>query len=672
MEIKQLSHENTSYNEFLNQKYKEEGIKRRELAKRLKINRFRFWLMERGYIKPNKNDVKKISEYYNIDYSYYLEGIRSYPAEINDKKKMKITIWLLHLFSKKWCKIALVCITLSLLGTIIGIDLASNDKTKITYYDKTVVDVWEGIKEKGSNDVSLTNYSFPVITDVYKLDDKTDKAVITKSIYSNTLTITFDEIYWTDDYRYFFEFRNIEGSYYKFRVDVLNYNTNEINHCYALISENDYKIESSNNKIGNVEDILKNNDFNSDFSDLIREKLQIDTSFYFIADNMAEADAAFAKAFNITALIMVLSLILFIVFTFITLYALIYGVKKGEVLTFDHSDKLLGIEFKHNKVKKDIKFTPFIPETAVRILGILLVLLGAFRIVVLAMNVEEYSIDNKQMADFLLSIQMFGMFIMFFINFDIYMDDERLIRNIILYIMTFAIIYFFEVIITGFMTGSQSIFTSISPMLNLPNPFGSAACYFLMMLFLFFTPKWVKNKKVLIAYRSMTIIPMSFIIVSFIIANFDMFFGTSINNEWVELFFRGDRFTLSILAMSYLVFLFFLRLYFKRKYGEEEAFKIFSGNRYIMFKNLMASGLILFIWIIEMICRNNARLNAIGIGKNIYLILFIPVLLFYHPHKGARKTAVDVSIITVYALSLVIIYIAAAITGLISVFQGNA
>ena len=91
-----------------------------------------------------------------------------------------------------------------------------------------------------------------------------------------------------------------------------------------------------------------------------------------------------------------------------------------------------------------------------------------------------------------------------------------------------------------------------------------------------------------------------------------------------------------------------------------------------MFKNLMASGLILFIWIIEMICRNNARLNAIGIGKNIYLILFIPVLLFYHPHKGARKSIVDISIITVYALSLVIIYIAAAITGLISVFQGNA
>lgn len=656
----------TSYNDFLYQKRKQLNIKRKEFAKLLGIGRFRFYLIERGYVKPNKKEIELISKYFDIDFNYYLEGIRSYPTEINDKKKMKITVWLLHIFSKRWFRIFITAFGASLLAAIIALVFVNN-RSKISYYDTKVIDVWSGVLDKGSSNISLTDYNYPMITYVIEEDEDHSKAVMIKSFYGSTLSLTFNEIFWYEDYRYYFYYSNYYDNTITYTVSFLNYIDNSTSTIKVEYSNGEYKIKNYlAEDVGPLDKLLEKNDPGVDFENLILSKLGISISFEELVSSMRETDIEFSKVNSWVALALLICFALLLIVIFVALYAFIYGVKKGEILVFNHSDKLLGIEFGHQKVKKDIKFTPFIPEIAVRLLGILLVFFGAFRVVFLSSNVAEYSLDNMKMAEILLSIQMFGMFVIFFVNFDIFMDDERLLRNIILYTMAFLLIYVFETILIQLLEFSNSILSTVSSRLNLPNPFGTAACYFLMILFLFFTPKWVNTKKKLIIYRLMVLVPISFIIVSFIISNFDTFYGTSINNDWAEMFFRGDRFTLSILAMGYLISLFFLRLYFKRKYGEEQSAKIFVGNRFILIKNLMASGWILFIWIFEMIFSGNAKLNSIGIGINRYLILFIPVLLLYHPHKGARKTAVDVAVLSLYVFVLVAVYISAVLVAITS------
>ena len=75
---------NISYNQFLFEKRKELKLSRRKFAKLLKISKFRYKLLENGYIKPAKRDIRKISAYFDIDFNLYLEGFNSYPSTINN------------------------------------------------------------------------------------------------------------------------------------------------------------------------------------------------------------------------------------------------------------------------------------------------------------------------------------------------------------------------------------------------------------------------------------------------------------------------------------------------------------------------------------------------------------------------------------------------------------
>ena len=90
------------------------------------------------------------------------------------------------------------------------------------------------------------------------------------------------------------------------------------------------------------------------------------------------------------------------------------------------------------------------------------------------------------------------------------------------------------------------------------------------------------------------------------------------------------------------------------------------GNRFIILKNLMTSIIVLGVWIFEIIFSGNASLNKIGIGINTHIILLLPILLLYHPHKGPRNLAVDYTTLFLYFVSLAYGYLLAVIIFAIS------
>ena len=85
-----IDNDKKSYNYFLYQERIKLNLKRRKFAKHLKIRPLRYSFIERGYFKPKKKEIQKISNYLGIDYSIYMEGLSSYPTELPEKQKTKI------------------------------------------------------------------------------------------------------------------------------------------------------------------------------------------------------------------------------------------------------------------------------------------------------------------------------------------------------------------------------------------------------------------------------------------------------------------------------------------------------------------------------------------------------------------------------------------------------
>lgn len=116
---------------------------------------------------------------------------------------------------------------------------------------------------------------------------------------------------------------------------------------------------------------------------------------------------------------------------------------------------------------------------------------------------------------------MVGMFLLYFIDFDIFLDDKRVFRNVVLDFLIFIALYVVETLIMiGLKSSDNIILNELESKLTIPNNFGTITCYFLMMLTLFYTPKQIKTDKGILRYRLLTIIPITIIVVNTLIYHF--------------------------------------------------------------------------------------------------------------------------------------------------------
>ena len=129
----------------------------------------------------------------------------------------------------------------------------------------------------------------------------------------------------------------------------------------------------------------------------------------------------------------------------------------------------------------------------------------------------------------------------------------------------FIFIYLLEGYLLSSISYEESVISMVLENFTFPNPFFTATMYFLIIVFLFLTPNYITTKKRLIIYRCMALIPIFVILIAFFLSKSDIIFGFTFKNYWIKQLFVGDRFSLSILAISYLVIIFFVRLYYKKK-----------------------------------------------------------------------------------------------------------
>ncbi len=685
----------TSYNELLYQKRMEKGMSKREFARFLGVPTLFYRYYENGYVKPGKKYVERISDKLGIDYSLNFVGAASYPSELPEEMT-KFEKWYRRLLSKLWVKIVLV-VFLLLSITTIGVSFYKNNEITShadQYYSEKYLQFVSEVKEKGSMTFSLLHEL--TRPEIHISDDEKYVSISTSSETFAIRDLNAYIRYKGDDYSIYYIVPNsAKGATEYLMVQYIDYvNLEKYISSFNIVDskfvftdsitlENGNPVESSAEIYQTVKEkmLSKIENVNTDLTSLIKEKTGMEYDFYneLLIDHKEGANKnLFAEIMSLAMGIIGIGLTG--LFLFAILFSFFFGIKEEkkklelgriDTMSIESENKTRGSpntvteKQKENiaMMKKDIPFFPFLPETVLEIIGICLIALGSVRIF-LNLEMLFYSSGVTQEMYNQTSTNLFrlftvGMFLLYFIDFDIFLDDSRSLRNFFLYGIVFFGLYFIECILIEYLAKTRGLIFILRDYYVVPNNFGTISCYFGIMFFLFYTPKNINTKKKTIIFRLMCLIPIAWIIASSVI--FENYKAMGLDfNTWQVYFFDSERPQFSLLCVSYLVGLYLIRLYFKKKYGQEAAKRFFNGNRFYYIKNIFICLIVAAIAVNEY-CLRNYTSNIKGIGSYYQIVYLIPMLLFYHPHLGKRCKPLDYFTLILYGLFFSFGYLLAAI-----------
>ena len=638
-----------SYNLFLYRKRKALGLGMRAFARKLHIGLFRYHLIENGYIKPSRKDISVISSVLETDYAPFTEGLASYPEEkpeTGEKFRKLYDFYGSRVFR---CVMVLFCLAslFFLVASRIDYSAVRNDPSR--YFSEDCRALYNALAENG--ETSLSVYDSFYRPCVYRAEE--DKYISLKGDYDpdKTGTFSFRTVYWTEEYRC-----SLTPLYMKENDIYFSVQMTEIASGKNLLYS--YTRTEGVTSFWEVPEaygrVIKEyaDSFFADYDGLIREKLSLDlsaekifTEAVTVKDRVSETERNAEILYFITIVTGLLSL-------FGLIYSFVYGTRNGKGRDF--SRRLPDPRRGTREPRTDIRFFPFIPETVFEIIGIILLAFASLRfqiyLVVAFMPGAGLAVDEiRNMYDFFMMIFYAGMFLLYFIDFDLFMDDRRVIRNFFAYLLVFVGLYLTEQIFLRMLNDESLLFSVIGT--KLPNMFGSISMYFLIMYLLYFTPKFINTRKKLILFRSLSAVPVILLFGTYVIFNgANTSFGWNLPN-WALYLFASERIPFSLLCVSYLFGVYFLRLFFIRRYGEEAARRLFNGNRFLFLKNGMACLIIMILAVADQFIADIPGARSWGFGYMFFALFLVPLVLFYHPRKGPRNRIVDYVILVLYFLA---------------------
>ena len=638
-----------SYNLVLYSKRKALGLGMRVFAKKLHISLFRYHLIENGYVKPSKKDIATISSVLDMDYAPFTVGLGSYPEEKQDTGNKFRKLYDFYGSKLFRCIMALICLVSLFFLVASRINYSAVKNNPARYFSDECKALYNALAENGETSLSVHDSFYRPC--IYRAEE--DKYISLKGEYNpdKTGTFSFQTVYWTDEYRCI-----ITPLYMKENDVLFNVQMTELasgkNFRYSYTRTEGltsfWEIPEAYNSI--VKEYADS--FFADYDELIREKLSLDfsagkifTEAVTVTDKLNDT----AQNAEITYFITIVSGLLSL---FGLIYSFIYGTRNGNGRNFSY--RLPVYHRGTRELRSDIRFFPFIPETVFEIIGIVLLAFASLRfqiyLVLAFLPGAGLSMDDaKVMYDFFMMIFYAGMFLLYFIDFDLFMDDRRVIRNIFAYLLVFVGVYLIEQVFLRMLNRESLLFSVIGT--RLPNVFGSISMYFLIMYLLYSTPRFINTKKKLILFRSLSVVPVIIIFGTYIIFNgANTSFGWNLPN-WALYLFASERIPFSLLCVLYLFSVYFLRLFFSRRYGDEAARRIFNGNRFLFIKNGMICLIVIILSVADQLIADNPAAKSWGFGYMFFAPFLVPLLLFYHPRMGPRNRFVDYIILVLYFLA---------------------
>ena len=81
--------------------------------------------------------------------------------------------------------------------------------------------------------------------------------------------------------------------------------------------------------------------------------------------------------------------------------------------------------------------------------------------------------------------------------------------------------------------------------------------------------------------------------------------------------------------------LFFLRLYYEKKYGMHKSQLFFSGHKYSLIQNSICAILVIIVTSLDFIFIHNQKAIYLGLGNNYWMFFIVPFILLckYSPNN---------------------------------------
>ena len=639
-----------NYNIRLSELRKEAKLSIREAAKTIGINRWKLYFYENGYFRPTKKDLKKLSEFYKVDLS--LEGMDAYPAPVKEKALTKTKE---NLKAKRIVFGALSGgILLSIFaGVMLFHQSVSNTKS---YYGNTYNEMRAQTFNEGS-------YGYDMVTSLkyYYISESpntTDNVTVIfyetdNILYFNQCTYTIsvskfvEEKFGVDRYRYAigsnlgvnsfeceFNYGSIlDGTYFSCYFDYIGGKVDNIRKLKTIVSpKDDVKYDEAlalvNSQIDRVE---------TEFSKLMSKHLDKEVSF---ANDFLPAREKGRKVnfgLQISGLFLIIpGIIAFFVIFSIFIRSLIQNVRPRLVESLPNN-----MPEKHKPLPNDWKVNFGIPDMFIVLLGKILQYgsMGLFVIAFIArLGIPFLSFfSNPILLKVFQYSLLAGIFLEHFVMIGRIKNPTILFREIIYNMGMFLSIATLETVLIALTNAWGYSFASLVYKYVPSNVYQVVAVHYLIFLFLFFQPSFLKNKKkrARVLWHCCSFIPLGFLIATYFLSNsYSLVYGVQ-ENIFINFWFPNGFLSFSIVCVLFLYIIFVFRLFFERRYGSHNSQLFFYGDRYTVYENTICAGLIIIAALLDIIFMNNQYAYYLGLGENLWLFTLVPFVLLcrYSPNN---------------------------------------
>ena len=173
--------------------------------------------------------------------------------------------------------------------------------------------------------------------------------------------------------------------------------------------------------------------------------------------------------------------------------------------------------------------------------------------------------------------------------------------------------------------------------------FQAVALLFLVHFFLSFTPAFLRQKGrgFAVFWRCLSLLPLVLLCASVILSNAHILFYNVPKNIYVSFWFPSSVLPATIISVLLLYGQFFLRLYFKKRYGER-ATSYLNGDLFSLWSNLLTILIFLFVYVLILLSKDNEYAYYLGWINGEWILTLIPFFLFCK--SAAEMEAADVVI----------------------------
>ena len=631
----------SGYNLFLYEERRKQGVGRRAFARWLGVSVCSLYWMEKGYVKPSKKTIAKVRAKTGKD---FYDAESSYPTERTWRKEKP--------YGKNYYIAFGVLFLLGVLavGAAFGVRAYAQAKGR-DFYGATYLSAYDGIVGKGSPTYSFVNET--ARREIYAQTG--DESLVTVKAGNAPSGTEFRAYYWTNAQRvscflttdapgvkvYVDDYRT-ETTYlatYVWQKEGVALTSIRVTAGTSLLTEAQRLTLFS----GTAERALR------DWRKLLQDELGENYDLRTLNEELA-AGKTKEKACSVAFFVLLLA---GAGIAITAVFRLGYGwIGKKKTV------RVRRCFAAREPLKKDVRAFPFLPEGALYLIGVAIVFAVPAFLAFYALDATgalttgASAIGLDRTMAHLLYI---GVFVLYFLDLG-KSSGKRILRDAWLFFCLYVLTYFLEVVTYSYAQDAGTLLLRVLDEVTLPNPFGSVCLYFLIAACLFVAPKWANTKKKLGFYRLLSFVPLCLLVGMTVLSKI-----VDRQTTWdvpvaVRLLLNSEKIVFSAISVGFLYGVYFLRLYFQRKYGKEGAERYFAGNRYLWVKNAFVCVLILAVCAVDYAVRRYPVADMIGLGKTWQAACLAPLFLLYRPKIGRRNVFAEKMTLTFYTAAYAVIY----------------